>query len=329
MKRTALSLVVLVLLFTSACNLQAPGAEAPTPFVAITDTPAAPPAAAADTSAPDTAAPTQPPASTEAAPPPSEAAPAAAQPTAAPATSAAEASTAYPGPATAQPTAAQPTTAPPAPTATLGPAFSPTTAYGEPDYENPMEISYLTEWAQAETRLLPNNSNLRLQFKDGELYVTGKRPGFSTWWFSYHTLSDAYIEMTFETEDCSGNDAYGIIFRGPPHLAGVSYGYIVSVSCNGTLRVLRLDDADPYDAETLFEADAGSAINTGPNDENVIGVRAEGERMVVFANGLQVTEVEDDHFEKGRVGVFVHAAWPGNYTYRVTHFAYWILGEEE
>ncbi len=324
MKRTALSLVILILLFTSACNLQAPGADQPTPFIAVTDTPAAPAVAA-----PDTAVPVQPPASTEAAPPPSEAAPAAAQPTAAPPTSAAEASTAYPAPATAQPTSAVPTATQLVSTLILSPILDPRTAYGEPDYENPMEIAYLTEWAQAETRLLPNNSSIRLQFKDGELYVTGKRPGFSTWWFSYHTLSDAFIELTFETEDCSDNDAYGIIFHGPPHLAGVSYGYIVSVSCNGTLRILRLDDADPYDAETLFEADRSSVINTGPDEENVIGVRAEGERFVVFANGVQVAEVEDDHFEKGRVGVFVRAAWPGTYIYRLTNFAYWILGEED
>ncbi len=329
MKRIALLLAIFFLLFTGACTLPAPGGEAPTAFVAVTDTPAAPAATEADTSAPDTAVPVQPPASTETAPPPSEAAPAAAQPTAVSPTSAAEASAPYPAPATAQPTAALPTPAQPAATATLGPVFDPNTALGKPDYENPMEIAYLTEWAQAETRLLPNNSNIRLQFKDGELYVTGKQAGFSTWWFSYHTLSDAFIEMTFESEDCSGNDAYGIIFRGPPHLAGVSYGYIVSVSCDGTLRILRLDDADPYDAETLFEKDMSIAIHTGPDEENVIGVRAEGGLIVVFANGFQVAEVEDDHFEKGRVGVFVRAAYPGNYIYRVTHFAYWNLAKEE
>lgn len=192
-----------------------------------------------------------------------------------------------------------------------------------------MQFANLGEWAEAETKLLPDNRNIRLRFKDGELYVTGKRSNFSTWWFSYHTLNDAYIEMTFETENCSGEDAYGIIFRGPPHLAGISYGYVVSFTCDGRLWVFRLDDARPWEAETLVDEDDVSAIHTGPDEENVIGVRAEGEQFVVFANGIQVAEVEDDHFEKGRVGVFVRAAGPDDYTYRVTNFAYWVLGEEE
>ena len=61
----------------------------------------------------------------------------------------------------------------------------------------------------------------------------------------------------------------------------------------------------------------------------MIGVRTEGNQIVIFANGRQIAEVQDDHFEQGRVGVFVRSARPDVYTYRVTNFAYWILGEEE
>jgi hypothetical protein len=192
-----------------------------------------------------------------------------------------------------------------------------------------MEFPNLSEWASAETGELPNNNRIRLEFEDGELYVTGKRPEFSTWWFSYHTLSDAYIEMTFENEDCSGADAYGIIFRGPPHKAGESYGYAVSFTCDGSVWVLRLDGVEPWEAETLLEEDDVEAIYTGSYEENVIGVRSEGDTITVFANGTQVAQVEDDEFEKGRVGVFVRAGGPGAYTYRVTNFAYWILGDDD
>jgi hypothetical protein len=192
-----------------------------------------------------------------------------------------------------------------------------------------MQFANLGEWAQAGTKTLPNNRNIRLQFKDGDLYVTGKRSGFSTWWFSYHTLRDAYIEMTFNTENCSGEDAYGFIFRGPPHLAGVSYGYVVSFTCNGSLWVFRLDGVNPWEAENLIDQEQISAINTGQDEQNVIGVRAEGDRFVIFANDIQVAEVEDDHFERGRVGVFVRAARRDAYTYRVTNFAYWVLGEDQ
>ena len=316
MKRFPILLSILILLAVGACTLQMPGAEAPTAIVSITENPAV-----AVTEPSETATPTPLPTFTPTVPPP----------TAAPPT--AEPSVAQPLPATQTPQSAtsQPTAAQLSPTATTSPVptIDPYTTYGEPDYVNPMKFANFSEWAQAETQTLPDNRNIRLQFKDGNLYVTGKRLNFSTWWFSYHTLSDAYIEMTFDSEDCTGEDAYGIIFRGPPHLAGTSYGYVVSFTCDGRLWVFRLDDADPWETEVLIDEETVSAIQTGPYEQNVIGVRAEGDQFVIFANGNQVAEVEDDHFEKGRLGVLVRAAKPHAYTYRVKNFAYWILGEDE
>jgi hypothetical protein len=93
--------------------------------------------------------------------------------------------------------------------------------------------------------------------------------------------------------------------------------------------VSRLDDASPWDIEELIDEEEISAVNTGPDAQNVIGVLAEGDRYVIYANGTQVAEFEDDHFEKGRMGVFVRAASPDAYTYRVTNLAYWDFEEEE
>jgi hypothetical protein len=316
MNRIPFLVSILILLTLGACELPMPASEAPTAVVSTTETPFV--AGAAPT---DTVAATPMPIFTDTAPPPTAPPPAEASPTpfSLPATQA-------PQSAASQPTATQP-----APTATSTPVatFDPYAAYGTPEYENPMEFPNLQEWVQPERDTLPDNRNIRLQFKDGQLYVTGKRPGFSTWWFSYHSLKDAFIEMTFNTENCSGEDAYGIIFRGPPHLAGQSYGYVVSFTCNGKLWAFRLDGVDPWEAKNLIDEEKNSAINTGSDEGNVIGVRAEGDQFTIFANGSQVGEVEDDHFEKGRVGVFVRAANFDPYTYRVTNFAYWILGEEE
>jgi hypothetical protein len=230
----------------------------------------------------------------------------------------------------AEQAAVQPSATQPPPTATPVPeiTFDPYTDLGDPTYENPMEFPNLWEWKSPEEDELPNNNRLRLRFDDGKLRVTGKRSGFSTWWFSGHTLSDAFVEMTFDTLDCSGDDAYGIILRGPKHLAGESYGYVVSFTCDGRLWVFRLDSGKPFDIESLEENDI-DAIDTGADEENVIGVRAEGDEFIVYANGVQVAEFEDDEFEKGRVGVFVQAAGRGAYTYKVTNFAFWDLEEED
>jgi len=218
-----------------------------------------------------------------------------------------------------------------APTKTTFPvkAFDPASVYGKPSYENKMEYANFSEWARPETNTLPDDQNIRLVFKDGKLYVTGKILEFSTWWFSYHSLNDFYAEMTFDSETCAGSDAYGMIIRGPEHKAGVSYGYIISFNCEGKLWVYRLDGVDPWDAKELVNETKDDHINAGSNRQNVIGVRADGDTLTIVANGYEIAQVKDNKYTKGRIGVFVRAANTYNYTYRLTNFAYWKLNEEK
>jgi hypothetical protein len=319
MKRIPIFLSILILLISGACTLQMPEGETPPAVASATEI-----STLAVTTPGEAVTPTASNTIATIAPQPTAAASKEAPVTAAPTAVNAPPATKAPQAAANQPTATQA-----APTATPTPVktFDPFTVYGKPKYQNKMQFANLTEWAQPETKELPNNDNIRLQFKDGRLYVTGKQPDFSTWWFSYHSLGDAYIEMTFDNQDCSGEDAYGIIFRGPQHQAGESYGYVVSFTCNGKLWAFRLDGIDPWEAETLIDEGQNSAINSGPDEQNVMGVRAEGDQFVIFANGSQVAKVQDDQFRQGRVGVFVRPAGTGAYTYRVMDFAYWLLGK--
>ena len=319
MKRIAYLLPFLFLFTLGACTLRMTPPATPATDIVTNQSPAITEMAPVVTEAP-----AQLPATVESAPPTTAPTKSVPMPTPSP----------IPPTQNVQPAASQPTATKPQPpaapaTPTPGPTFNPYTAYGDPTYVNPMEFANYWEWAPPETDTLPNNQRIRLQFKDGQLYVTGKHPDFSTWWFSGHFLGDAYMEMTFITEDCSGEDAYGMIFHGPKHLAGVSYGYVASFTCDGGLWVARLDDAQPWDIEVLVEEEGVSAINAGPEVQNVIGVKAEGDKYVIYANGTQVAEFEDDHFEKGRFGVFVRAAGSDAYTYRVTNLAYWDFEEEE
>ena len=208
-------------------------------------------------------------------------------------------------------------------------AFDPASVYGKPQYENKMEYANFSEWASPETNTMPDNENIRLVFKDGKLYVTGKKLEFSTWWFSYHSLKDFYTEMTFDSGTCSGGDAYGMIVRGPEHKAGVSYGYVVSFTCDGHLWVFRLNGVDPWDAKELVNETKNDHINTGSNRQNVIGVRADGSTLTIVANGYEIAQVKDEEFTKGRIGVFVRPSNTANYTYRLTKFVYWVLNQEK
>lgn len=200
---------------------------------------------------------------------------------------------------------------------------------GTPSYEDTATGDTLTDWASPGSDSLPDNTAIRLQFKDQKLYVTGKQLGFSTWWFTWHTLDDFYLETTFNTDDCSDKDAYGMIIRGPEHQAGISYGYVVAFSCDGSYWIFRLDGIDPWDVEELVAWSESEYINTGSDATNIMGIEAIGDTITVYANGHQIAQVVDDEYSAGRFGVFVSPASTANFTYRLTKIAYWDLGLDE
>ena len=278
-------------------------------------------------------------ASQTAAPPPEDAVPTAVPPTEtevppAPPATAALAPTPVPPTATptTQPGAAltlvpkgQPT-AGPSPTVTPQNApFDPYLVYGDPDFRDPMNSSSHGNWVSG--GVLPNTAYLQISLQNNELYVTGKQPGFSTWFFTWPTLTDFYLQMTAQSGDCLGKDEYGLIVRGPAHKAGVSYGYIVAFTCDGQFRITRLDSVDPYTAVDLVPLTEGEPILPGANQENVIGIRAAGPKLTVYANGYFLAEVNDSTYPQGRYGLFVQAVETYGYTYRPVEIVYWELNE--
>jgi hypothetical protein len=189
-----------------------------------------------------------------------------------------------------------------------------------------MNGSSVSDWWDR-NRQLPNTDYIRLSVDSNRFYVTGKLPGFSTWYFTWRELTDFYLQATFDSAGCSGQDAYGLIIRGPEHMAGVSYGYVVAFTCDGQVWVFRLDGASPFTAEDLVSLTPSQYILSGQNQRNTMGIEAIGDTLTIYANGHQVARVVDDTYDFGRFGVFVSPQWTWNYTYRVVQLSYWDLGD--
>ncbi len=217
---------------------------------------------------------------------------------------------------------------PAGPTANVTPVagtFDPVATYGTATFEDPMNGGNISDWVIPTTGLLPNTNYIKITVSDAKFYVTGKVPGFSTWYFTWHELSDFYLQSTFDSGSCVGKDAYGLIVRGPEHQAGVSYGYVVAFSCDGSLHVFRLDGANPYTTQELVTWTPSSYIIAGTNKQNIMGIKAVGNTLTVYANGYQIAEIFDSKYTFGRYGVFVSPDVTANYTYRVVQMSYWDL----
>lgn len=213
---------------------------------------------------------------------------------------------------------------PGAPPPAAGP-FDPVKEYGNPTFSDDMKGGNIDDWTNPSTGLLPDNSFIRITMDNQEFLVTGKQAAFSTWYFTWHELEDFYLQATFETGDCTGKDAYGLIVRGPEHLAGEAFGYVVAFSCDGYLWIYRLDSADPYTTTDLVSWTRSEHIVTGADKVNVMGIKAIGDKLTIYANGHQIAEVTDDNYGDGRYGIFVRPELTANYTYRVVEMSYWDL----
>ena len=212
----------------------------------------------------------------------------------------------------------------PNPTAASG-TFDPLKTYGQPTFDDPMTGVNINDWVVPATGLLPDTKFIKLAETDSKFYVTGKQAGFSTWYFTWHDLEDFYLQSVFNSSTCTGKDAYGLIIRGPEHGAGVAFGYVVAFSCDGSVWVYRLDSASPYTATDLVSWTSNQYIIAGANKENVMGIKAQGSTLTVYANGHQIAQVTDSKYQSGRYGVFVSPDLTANYTYQVVHMSYWDL----
>lgn len=203
--------------------------------------------------------------------------------------------------------------------------FDPVATYGNPDFTDPMNGGNLNDWVNPTSGLLPDTKYIKIAESNQKFYVTGKQAGWSTWYFTWHELEDLYLQSTFDSGNCTGRDAYGLIVRGPEHLAGESFGYVAAFSCDGQFMIFRLDSASPYTTKELVSWTRSDYIASGANKQNVMGIKAIGDKLTLYANGHQIAEVTDDTYDTGRYGLFVSPELTKNYTYRVVEMSFWDL----
>jgi len=225
--------------------------------------------------------------------------------------------------ATTEPTQAPPTaTFTPEPSVTLLPSFTPhatpTLLSGDPRSQlgNP---TWSDSFNSGSNWPLGEDDFTRAEIEDGQLVMTG----LSTtdgWRLTSPEIHDFYIEMTVETESCTSTDHYGLMVRVPDR-HDANQGYLFAFTCDGRFS-LRAWDGETM--TSLVPNTANASILAGSDKTNRMGLMADGDRLVLYANGVQLREVEDDTYdEPGSFGVFVGARQTEDFKIRVNEIAYW------
>lgn len=233
------------------------------------------------------------------------------------ASSAPEESTGTPGPtATETPNPNATPTMTPTATATLSPG-DPKAGLGAPTFSD--------DFSDSSTWPVYSDDHVSFTVQNGALNMTAANPDFYDGW-SLHTpsLANFYVEISAQFVDaCQAKDHYGIVGRGTCS-GGNCNGYLFTVSCDGNYR-LKIWDGSVPQSIYLTPWTASGAIKAGPGQVNVIGLRGDGEKLSMYANGNLLQEVQDPTLTDGLFGVFVGAAVTPDLQVKVDSINAWQL----
>ncbi|MBN2502787.1 MAG: hypothetical protein JXB38_18555 [Anaerolineales bacterium] len=152
----------------------------------------------------------------------------------------------------------------------------------------------------------------------GRMIYTG-RQAFDTWVGSYPIVDDMNMEAIITTgSECTGSNRYGIIIRTDI----TDTGYLFGFTCDGLFSIRKFDGEK---AKFLIEWTQSDAISTGPNVTNHLGITADDNTLMIYANGRLLGQVEDGGFYEGRFGPFVAAINSAEFTVYYEQIAYWPL----
>lgn len=204
------------------------------------------------------------------------------------------------------------------PTVTL-PGDDPTEDLGEPDARDTLSNSGI--WFKNSTSF--ENEFATFTAKSGSISAVSKRSGGPIWYDYFEKRpSDLYLEARLVANSCSGNDSYGILFRGKDIGSGPSYFF--SVKCNGNYDFYTFGTSSNISYLVINQSDP--AIITGSGATNTLGVWADGKRFRLYVNGVFLKEVEDDSLAgDGYVGFFIWSVNGAGLSVDLDEIAYWGL----
>jgi hypothetical protein len=210
---------------------------------------------------------------------------------------------------------------PPSPTvsepgSTPLPAGSPKARLGTPTWTDEFDN-------QGESWALYSDEHVNMQVSDGQLVMTAlvanREDPYDAWMITPLNLDDFYLEVAAKPGECQELDRYGLIARAAQD---ASTAYVFGFSCDGRYS-LRLWDGQKY--YLLKEWTLNQAIHKGPAQANTLGFRAQGDRLGLYANDTFLTEIQDDTYANGAIGLFVGAARTDLFQTAFERVSYWLL----
>jgi len=190
-------------------------------------------------------------------------------------------------------------------------------AYGSPTWSRSMEDGKSFGLDASEY----DDGNTKFSVSNGVMSISSNSTiGFRGWRLSNPTPQNMYLEGTFRSTSCSGNDTYGLVFRAADYTSG--YGYYAGFTCDGKYLLTRWDSAG---TSTVISSTESDLILKGSNQINRLGILADGNNISLYANGKFLKSINDSGITSGgHIGPFI-SAYSGGFNFELDEIAYWNL----
>ena len=212
----------------------------------------------------------------------------------------------------------QPTATPTATATATANQNDPAARLGSPSGSDPFDQADHWSWPTG------SDSFLSVAFDGGYMKMTGltNLAGWRLPLVSQQT--NTYIELTANSGSCTGKDSYGIIFR-VPVFKEPEQGYLYEVTCDGYFRLWKWDGkvAPNGQASILVNWKQSSAIHSGANQSNRLGVMVVDNKMTLYMNGEKIGEGLDSSYPAGFFGAFVLSRTSDDYTVKFDQMRFW------
>lgn len=181
---------------------------------------------------------------------------------------------------------------------------------GNPDWQDTFESA--DNWS------LYEDDHVRFRINNDRLIMVAlNADGRDSWMLSWPNPTRFYLELTATTDSCTGLDRYGILFR-----SDAEVGYLFGLSCDGQYS-LRSWDGDAF--QTLLNWTPSEQAIAGSGQTNRLGVRLDGDDILLYINGVHQATVQDSAFDEDSFGVFVGSRNTQNFRVELSEIAYWEL----
>ncbi len=166
-----------------------------------------------------------------------------------------------------------------------------------------------------------DDGNTRFVVSNGAMVITSySANGYRGWRLAPSLPQNFYLEGTFKTQNCAGNDQYGLVFKAPDYNDG--RGYYFGITCDGRYFLTRWDNNG---TTNVLEPVESKEIHAGAGQTNYFGVWAQGNRIMLYANGKLLKEVSESALNGDKFGVFISGYAVPGFTVELDEIAYWNL----